>query len=640
MRVADADGRPRISEAADLVRQLVPALSGRFTTEIYGVGDSPSPASPDDLSAVARQSDLTRAVASIRDKYRGRAVAGIIVVSDGGDTGHAPDLAEGPPIFAVGVGSPEGVKDREILGVTTGDPRLDQSSVDLQVSVASSRYGRTPFDLRLLSNGKLLESRKVAPAADGSPIEAMFTVSPDPQNATVYTVEVQPEPDEVITENNTRSVLVNPAGRRRKILLLAGSPGYEHSFLTRALTLDAGLETDVVVKKGKNESGEGTFLVQAGSGRASTLTAGFRRRVRRCSATTRSSSPTSRRLLYTRAADVGCRIRIRRGGGLLVLGGRSFTSRGLIGTARSCAPVELNDRRAGLASSRGDGELPPAHNAVTLTAEGEHHPVTRIGSSIEQTRDLWAALFVSRQRAAWRPETGRERAGRDRGARRRGLSGNCGPALRARPLDDLRGRSVVALADDAPVRGSFARILLAPGGSMAGRTSARDGHDRGAGRRGTGRLRRHRRGRARQRVQAGAGRDRHRDAHLAGRKVRSGHIPARSREQRPLHRGDSAGESGSLPGVGRCAAGFVGTRAIRAVVLRRRRRSRIHQSAIERRLAPQNRAAVRRPLRARGRRLRACPVARERRTDGGRTRRTRCMERTVDDSPGDPRPFG
>ena len=230
------------------------------------------------------------------------------------------------------------MKDREILGVTAGDPRLDQSSVDLQVSVASSRYGRTPFDLRLLSNGKLLESRKVAPAADGSPIETMFTVSPDPQNATVYTVEVQPEPDEVITENNTRSVLVNPAGRRRKILLLAGSPGYEHSFLSRALTLDAGLEMDVVVKKGKNENGEGTFLVQAGSGRASTLTAGF---------------PSTREALFGYDALVIANIEgdfftraqltsaaefaSERGGGLLVLGGRSFTSRGLIGTPPEAA---------------------------------------------------------------------------------------------------------------------------------------------------------------------------------------------------------------------------------------------------------------------------------------------------------------
>jgi uncharacterized membrane protein len=395
MRVADADGRPRIAQAADLVRrQLVPALHGRFATEVYGVGDSPSPVSPDDLSAAARQSDLTRAVTSIRDKYRGSAVAGIIVVSDGGDTGNAPDLPEGPPVFAVGVGSPDGVKDREILGITAGDPHLDQSSVDLQVSVESSHYGRAPFDVRLVSNGKVLETRKVTPAADGSPIETVFTVSPDPQSATVYTVEVPAEADEVITENNTRSVLVNPAGRRRRVLLLAGSPGYEHSFLARALTIDPGLETDVVVKKGKNESGEGTFLVQAGAGRASTLTSGF---------------PSTREALFGYDAlvianiegDFFSRAQLQlaaefaseRGGGLLVLGGRSFAARGLIGSPLEAAlPVELNDRRAGLASTRDEGELPPAHNAVTLTVEGEKHPVTRIGSSIEQTRELWAAL--------------------------------------------------------------------------------------------------------------------------------------------------------------------------------------------------------------------------------------------------------
>jgi len=398
MRIADADGRPRIAQASDLVeRQIVPALSGKFTTEIYGVGDSPSPVLPNELSAVARRSDLSRAVASIREKYRGRAVAGIIVVSDGGDTSGGPDVSEGPPVFAVGVGSPEGVKDREILGITAGDPRLDQSSVDLQVSVASSRYGRVPFELRLLSNGKLLESRKVAPAADGSPIETVFTVSPDPLNATVYTVEAPTEPDEVIAENNTRSVLVNPAGRKRKVLVLAGSPGFEHSFITRALSLDSSLETDVVVRKGRNESGEGTFFVQGGPGRINTLTSGF---------------PATREALFGYDAIVianlegdfftraqltsAAEFASERGGGLLVLGGRSFAARGLIGTPLEAAlPVELNDRRAGLTSpapGRGEDELPPAHNAVTLTAEGERHPVMRIGSSLAQTRELWSSL--------------------------------------------------------------------------------------------------------------------------------------------------------------------------------------------------------------------------------------------------------
>jgi hypothetical protein len=54
--------------------------------------------------------------------------------------------------------------------------------------------------------------------------------------------------------------------------------------------------------------------------------------------------------------------------------------------------VELNDRRGGLLrTSLASGSM-PSHNKVTLTAEGEAHPIMRIGSSPEETRKLWAAL--------------------------------------------------------------------------------------------------------------------------------------------------------------------------------------------------------------------------------------------------------
>ena len=378
----------------------MPALSARFTPEIFSVGDAAAPAGADRLTASARRSDLTSALNAVRDRYRGRAVSGIVLVSDGGDTSGAAfapqDVQDGPPVFAVGVGSPDGVKDREVLGITAGDPRLDQASVDLHVSMSSAHYGRMPFELRVLANGRLLESRRVAPVADGSPIDELFTVSPDPLNATVYTAEIRPEPDEVVAENNTRSVLVSPAGRKRRVLAVEGAPGFEHSFLTRALTIDSGLELDTVVRKGKNENGQGTFLVQAGPGRASALTSGF---------------PSSREALYAYDAlvianvegDVFTRAQLaqaadfasERGGGLLVLGGRSFAPRGLIGTPLEDAlPVELNDRRGGLmrpAVSLDEG-AEPGHNVVTLTAEGEKHPVMRIGSSPDETRRLWAAM--------------------------------------------------------------------------------------------------------------------------------------------------------------------------------------------------------------------------------------------------------
>jgi len=399
MRIADADGHTRIARATDLLRrELLPALSTGFTVEVYGVGDALAPASPDGLGADAPKTDLDAGLAAVRQRYRGRRVSGIVVLSDGGDTepaeGGASGDGAGPPIFTVGIGSPEGPPDREVLGIAAGDPRLDQTSVDLRVSAVSHRFGREPFQLRVLANGRPTVSRRIVPAADGSPVDAVFTVSPDPLNATVYTAEIAPDAGEPIVENNARSVLVRPVGRPRRILALEGAPGYEHSFMARALARDPGLEIDLVVRKGRNENGEHTFLVQAGPGRTSALTSGF---------------PSSREALYAYDAVVLANIEgdfltraqlammadfvAVRGGGLLVLGGRALAQRGLIGTPlEEAVPVELNDRRGGPVRAAFDAEGPAAHNTVVLTGEGENHPVMRIGESPADTRRRWAAV--------------------------------------------------------------------------------------------------------------------------------------------------------------------------------------------------------------------------------------------------------
>src|SRR5206468_5447144 len=172
----------------------------------------------------------------------------------------------GPPVFAIGVGSPEGTRDREVLGVVAGDPRLDQASVDLHVTAISSGFGRTPFTLRVLANGQPVETRRLVPQADGSPIDEVFTVAPDPMNPTVYTAEVPADASESVSENNARSVLVGPAERKRRMLAIEGAPGFEHSFMTRAWAADSGLDVDSVVRKGKNGDGIDTFFVQAGAG--------------------------------------------------------------------------------------------------------------------------------------------------------------------------------------------------------------------------------------------------------------------------------------------------------------------------------------------------------------------------------------
>ena len=149
-------------------------------------------------------------------------------------------------------------------------------------------------------------------------------------------------------------MLVSPAGRRRRVLALQGAPGYEHSFLARALAADPGLEIDSVVRKGKNEAGQNTFLVQAGGGRAESLISGF---------------PATREALYAYDAllvanvegDFFTRAQLalmadfvaERGGGLLVLGGRSFRDTRAArhaarrGAARSSSTTAAAGSRAG-----------------------------------------------------------------------------------------------------------------------------------------------------------------------------------------------------------------------------------------------------------------------------------------------------
>ena len=175
--------------------------------------------------------------------------------------------------------------------------------------------------------------------------------------------------------------------------MIEGVPGFEHSFMRRALALDPDLEVDAVGRKGKNVEGQDTFFVQAAPPRTAALTHGF---------------PARREDLYAYdgiiLADVEGDLLTRaqlamtadfvseRGGGLLVVGGRSFAPRGLGGTpVEEALPVALSDRRdAGVRPTAAlDGR---SANQLALTAEGERHPAMRIGDTPADTRRLWAAL--------------------------------------------------------------------------------------------------------------------------------------------------------------------------------------------------------------------------------------------------------
>jgi len=173
------------------------------------------------------------------------------------------------------------------------------------------------------------------------------------------------------------------------VLLVEGAPGFEHSFLKRAWAADRDLEIDSIVRKGKNEQGVDTFYIQAGRSLSEALTSGYPKRTEDLFlydalvlANVEARQLSRDQLEATRAFVA------TRGGGLLVLGGRSFVKQGLAETpVEDVLPLELVDR--------GDAVMPASAargaNRVGLTDSGEMHPVMQLGGGLDDTRKRWEA---------------------------------------------------------------------------------------------------------------------------------------------------------------------------------------------------------------------------------------------------------
>ena len=337
MSIEDAGGMRRIDRVRQLLgRELLPVLASRFQVDVLAFGEGLTPTTLSGLSASARTSDLSGALHALGERYRGRVVPGVLLISDGGDTGETRASMQAQfiaPIFSMGVGARTIGRDREVLSLTAAEAVLDDSRVDLAVSAVSHGHGTDPIELRVAENGRLIDVRRVAPAVEGVPIHTVIHVEPEKGVPTVYSVEIPAAAGELVPENNGRSVLVHPPSRARRVLLVQGAPGYEHSFLRRAWSGDTGLEVDSVVRNGKNDEAVDTFYIQAPPARSPMLASGY---------------PTTPSGLFAYDAIVLANIEGtlltheqleatrefvgRRGGGLLVLGAQSFIRRGLVGT--------------------------------------------------------------------------------------------------------------------------------------------------------------------------------------------------------------------------------------------------------------------------------------------------------------------
>ena len=217
------------------------SVAGRFAIGIQSF--SPSPSSPG--------TDLYDPLLEAPDKFHN--LRAIVLVSDGDwNTGKPPVQAadllrqKGIPIFAVTIGSPTRLPDVEVLSLDAPTFGVVGKSVRIPFTIESSlpREYVTTVTLRTSNGDELSKEVHIAPMGRTSD---SILWKPKAIGDFTATLDVPPNADETLVDNNRRTAPISVREEKLKVLVVESYPRWEYRYLRNALSRDPGVEVSCLL---------------------------------------------------------------------------------------------------------------------------------------------------------------------------------------------------------------------------------------------------------------------------------------------------------------------------------------------------------------------------------------------------------
>ncbi len=361
------DGRRRGETArAALDGGLLAALRSRFQVRLYRAGEGLDRV--ENLKELTMASQSTRLGASLRQLAKesaGLPLGAVVLVSDGAENGgglEAGALADlrsrRIPVHTIGVGRERPPLDVEITGVVAPARALAESRVQAQVNLVS--FGAAGRKLRLTAKdgGRVVASKEVEAQGDGRVQSETLSFNAGAAGARGFTFSADPLAGEENTLNNAVLRLVNVSAARPKVLYIEGEPRWEFKFIRRAVEDDPSLQLVTLLRTTQNKN-----YIQGADSASPGLEQGFPATVDELFGYQAVVIGSVEMNYFTVAQQELLKQFVdRRGGGLILLAGRSAMSEG--GWARSelaaMLPVALPDRKGVFHREMATVELTPA----------------------------------------------------------------------------------------------------------------------------------------------------------------------------------------------------------------------------------------------------------------------------------------
>ncbi len=221
-----------------------------------------------DLTFEGKGTAIAGTLRAIAERYRGRPLAGVMLLTDGSVTDTADLSADGsgmPPIYPVIVGQDQTEKDIAVANVTVSQTAFEDAPVTIQADVEASGFaGRTVAVDLMDAAGSRIERQQWTVRRREDKQSLRFRLRPDKTGVLFYhlraaelssdqALQGPPTQAEATLVNNERTVVVDRGRGPYRILYVAGRPNWEYKFLQRAVEEDSQVQLVGLIRVARRE---------------------------------------------------------------------------------------------------------------------------------------------------------------------------------------------------------------------------------------------------------------------------------------------------------------------------------------------------------------------------------------------------
>ena len=388
MAIAD-HGTPRETQAVNALEQgVLDQLKKNYQTRLYSLDSRVSRiANLHDLHAAAPATRIGDGLQQLVAETGDLPVGAIVLLSDGSDNSGGIGLEtiaalrnRHIPVHTVGFGEEQTPDDVEINDAVLAQRTLANSRLSATVTFHQRGYAGQKSTLAVRDGNKVLASRQITFASDGELQTESLLFNAGEAGARTLQISLDPMPRETNRANNTVSRLVNVSGGVNRVLYVEGEPRWEYKFIRRAEDDDRNVQVASMLRTTENK------IYRQGIQDPSELADGFPSRAEDLFAYQGIILGSVEAGYFTPAQQDLIREFVdRRGGGLLMLGGRFGLSDGGWGgsTVADALPVIL---------PAGRNTFHREHATPELTAAGVDSLVTRLDDDPARNAERWRKL--------------------------------------------------------------------------------------------------------------------------------------------------------------------------------------------------------------------------------------------------------